>query len=139
MNKLLVGILLLVASSAYAGPLDIFYDAPGSFWGRIDASPDADNNVTHTQFNVEQGLRFEHLKWLTWYGAFTWWQDVSVAKNGYAAAGVKNTTWIPHFTVGIEEEWVIISEPPASTNQHYVVGYISASVDWNALAPFYNK
>lgn len=129
--KTWIAILLILSSgSVWASPLDIIYDAPGSFWGRADASPDSSSDLTHTQFQIEQGFRLDHMKWLTWYGAFNWWQQVSVSKSGYWAAGVKNTTWIPHFTIGVEEEGYVISQPP-TTDNHILVGYISASLDWN--------
>ena len=130
MKYLTLLLALSITAPVLASPLDLIYDAPGNFWGRVDASPTSSDNVTHTQFNIEQGWRFKHVQWLTFYGAFTWWQQVAVAKSGYWSAGVKNTTWIPHFIIGIEEEQYVISEPSvAATN--IVVGYVSTSYDWN--------
>lgn len=137
MKRLVLAILLLSVSSTYAGPLDLIYDAPGSFWGRVDASPNSSTDLTHTQFQLEQGFRFEHLTWLTWYGAFTWWQQVDVSQSGYWSAGVKNTTWIPHITIGIEEQGYVISEPTPVVDSTIIVGYISASLDWNLMRKKY--
>ena len=129
MKKFLL--LLLVTGSAYAGPLDVIFDAPGSVWGRFDTSI-SPSDYTHTQGNIEQGVRFDHLTWLTWYGGFTWWQEVNTAKVGYWQVGVKNTTWIPNWIFGVEEQSYVIAEPILPNGgQHFVVAYVSASYDWN--------
>lgn len=128
----LAATLLAVAGIAYAGPLDVIFDMPGSVWGRVDSSVDPWGQLTHTQGNIEQGIRFYDVRWLTFYGGFTWWQEVNSSKVGYWQAGVKNTTWIPNFIVGIEEEDYVVQSPTlASGGQHYVVAYVSTSYDWN--------
>lgn len=124
--------LLLVAGSVYAGPLDLIFDAPGSLWGRADSSVDPFNQLTHTEASLEQGIRFYNVRWLTFYGGFTWWAENSSEKVGYWQAGVKNTTWIPHWILGIEEQDYVIQQPTFSTGgQHYIVAYVSTSYDWN--------
>lgn len=130
MKKLLL-LLLLGSSAAYASPLDLIYDAPGELWGRADASPDATGGLTHTQGNIEQGFRFQNMLFLTFYGGFTWWSQVGVSKSGYWSAGVKNTTLLRHWTIGIEEEGYVVSQPAQPADQHIIVGYISTSYDWN--------
>lgn len=130
MKKLLL-LLLLSSGAAYASPLDLIYDAPGSVWGRVDASINPWGDLTHTQANIEQGIRFQNMLWITFYGGFTWWDQLGVSKSGYWSAGVKNTTLMRHLTIGIEEEDYVISVPSQPVDQHLVVGYISYSTDWN--------
>jgi hypothetical protein len=134
MKKLLIAALLLASTvPAYAGPLDLIFDAPGNFWGRVEGSVNPWGNNNHTQAMVEQGIRFDHLTWLTFYGGFTWWQDVETSRIGYWQAGVKNTTWVPNWIFGIEEEDYVVQQPVLAnqTGQHFVVAYVSASYDWN--------
>lgn len=129
---LLIFSLLLAGRAASAGPLDLIFDAPGNVWGRVDGSVDPAGQLTHTQANIEQGIRFYDVRWLTFYGGFTWWQEVNSSKVGYWQAGVKNTTWIPNWIVGIEEEDYVVQSPAlASGGQHYIVAYVSTSYDWN--------
>lgn len=124
--------LLVVAGAAYAGPLDLIFDAPGNLWGRVDSSVAPYGQLTHTQANIEQGIRFYDVRWLTFYGGFTWWQEVSSSKVGYWQAGIKNTTWVPNWIFGIEEEDYVVADPAlASGGQHYVVAYVSTSYSWN--------
>lgn len=132
MKKFLLATLLLSAVSAHASPLDLIYDLPGSFWGRIDTSPSTEEHLTHVQFQVEQGLRFQHVKWLTFYASYTGYQqqqDSFTAKSNYYSYGVKNTTWIPHLTLGVEEQNYIMST--SVLEYHELVAYASAYFDWN--------
>jgi len=132
MKRLLLTLsLLLVAGSVYAGPLDLIFDAPGDVWGRFDASVNP-SNYNHAQGNIEQGIRFDHLTWLTFYGGFTYWQEFSTAKVGYWQAGVKNTTWLENWIFGIEEQDYVIADPVLPQGeQHFVVAYVSTSYSWN--------
>lgn len=124
--------LLLVAGSVYAGPLDLIFDAPGNFWGRADDSVAPLDSLIHTQASVEQGIRFYDMRWITFYGGFTWWQEVNTAEVGYWQAGIKNTTWIPNWNIGIEEQDYIVQTPTlASGGQHYIVAYVSTNYSWN--------
>lgn len=124
--------LLLVTGSVYAGPLDLIFDAPGNVWGRVDSSVAPWGQLTHTQGNIEQGIRFYDARWITFYGGFTYWQEVNSSKVGYWQGGLKNTTWISNWIVGIEEEDYVIQNPSlASGGQHYVVAYVSTSYSWN--------
>ena len=118
--------------TAYAGPLDLIFDAPGNVCGRIDNSIEPYGQLTHTQASIEQGIRFYNVRWLTFYGGFTWWQEVNSSEVGYWQAGVKNTTWVPNWIFGIEEEDYVVQNPVlANGGQHFIVAYVSASYDWN--------
>jgi hypothetical protein len=127
MNRWLLS-LTLISSLVSASPLDVIYDAPGSLWGKVDGSP-TNGAADHVQFNAEQGIRFEHVTWLTWYASMNWWEDVGTSKSNYWAYGVKNTTWIPNLTLGIEEENYIFSNPVIVNNA--LVGYVALNLDWN--------
>jgi hypothetical protein len=119
---------ILCASLLHASPLDLIYDAPGEFWGKLDSSAN-NSDANHAQFNIEQGIRFVHLKWLTWYVGMTGWEQVGITRSNYWAYGVKNTTWISHCTFGMEEQNYVFSTPPAATNA--LVGYAALNLDWN--------
>lgn len=134
MRKSLGLLLLLVAGPVFAGPLDIVYDLPGSFWGRANASPETTPSVFSASFQAEQGIRFEHMKWVTFYANFTYWETASVAESNYYSYGIKNTTWLAPFTIGFERQNYIWSNPmPDQVGQpdHLWVGYISIYKDWN--------
>lgn len=126
--KLLLTTLFLLQGVAVASPLDLIQSAPGSFWGKADASP-TNGAADHIQFEAQQGIVFQHLTWLTWYMGMTWWEDIGTSKSNYWAYGVKNDTWIPHLTLGIEEQNYIFSNPVIVNNA--LVGYVALNLDWN--------
>ena len=129
MKKLLMLLFLALSSSPlWASPLDVIESIPGSFWGKIDGSPN-NGAADHIQFEVQQGIKFQHLTWLTWYTGMTWWQDIGTSKSNYWSYGVKNDTLIPHLTLGIEEENYVFSNPVVVNNA--LVGYVALNLDWN--------
>jgi hypothetical protein len=132
MNKfkllLTAALPLLLVGVALASPLDLIYDAPGNFWGKIDGSP-TNGAADHVQFEAQQGIRFEHLTWLTWYTGMNWWEQVGTSRSNFWSYGVKNTTWIPNLTLGIEEQNYVYSNPVIVNNA--LVGYVALNLDWN--------
>jgi hypothetical protein len=123
-------LLVSTAGVLFASPLDIIYDAPGNFWGKYDGSPTASDHITHAQFQFEQGIRFEHMKWVEAYVSFDWWQQTGVSTYNYWAYGVKNTTWFKPFVVGVEQENYVFNNPAVTDNTAFV-GFISTNIDWN--------
>jgi hypothetical protein len=121
-------LLVFPIGVSFASPLDLIYDAPGSLWAKADASVNS-SDANHVQFEALQGVRFDHLTWLTWYVSMNWWEQIGISKTNYWAYGVKNDTFIPHLTFGLEEENYVFSTQPAPINA--LVGYASCNFDWN--------
>ena len=124
MKKILI--FLLISSPLFAGPLDIL-DMKGSMDGRFDKVSNADN--FNMSMDITQGVRFQGAPWVEPYLSFSKYQQLNIANTENMSMGLRNKTFIPPFTFGIE--YRNIMEPADQIDPHMWVGYISVYKDWD--------
>lgn len=124
MKKLFL--ILLISSPLFAGPLDIL-DMKGNMDGRFDRVSTQDN--FNMSMDITQGVRFVGAPWIEPYLSFSKFQQIDVANIENMSMGVRNKTFIPPLTFGLE--YRNIMEPADEPISHMWVGYISVYKEWD--------
>jgi hypothetical protein len=127
MNKLIF-LFLLVPSISLASPLDIL-DANGNFDGRFGRNSSEEGDTSEISFDMTQGVRLVGAPWIEPYLGFSKYQQLDVVNTEWLSMGIRNKTFLPPFTFGLEYRSVV--EPIDSPNPHIIVGYVSAYKEWN--------
>ena len=123
-------ILCLLSSTCFASPLDIL-DAKGNFDGRFGRTSSAENISSEISFDVSQGIRFVGAPWVEPYIGFTKYQQFDANNIEWLSFGIKNKTFLPPFTFGVEYRNIV--EPLDTAPSNLTVGYISIYKDWNLI------
>lgn len=119
-------ILLLISSPLFAGPLDIL-DMKGNMDGRFERV--SSQNNFNMSMDITQGVRFQGAPWIEPYLSFSKYQQLDVANIENMAMGIRNKTFIPPITFGLEYRNVM--EPADEITPHMWVGYISVYKEWD--------
>lgn len=121
-------LIILVTGTCFAGPLDIL-DASGNFDGRFGHTSSSDASSSEISFDMSQGVRFSGAPWIEPYIGFTKYQQLNIANTEWISMGLKNKSFLPPFTFGIEYRNII--EPSDSPSSNLTVAYVSVYKDWN--------
>lgn len=124
--KKLLALLFLVSSPLFVGPLDIL-DMRGYLDGRFDKASNVDN--FNMSMDISQGVRFVGAPWIEPYLSFSKFQQIDVANIENMSMGLRNKTFIPPLTFGIE--YRNIMEPAEEPTSHMWVGYVSVYKEWD--------
>lgn len=119
-------VLLLISSPLFAGSLDIL-DMKGNMDGRFERVSTQDNY--NMSMDITQGVRFVGAPWIEPYLSFTKYQQIDIANTENMAMGIRNKTFIPPLTFGLEYRNMM--EPADEVYPHMWVGYISVYKEWD--------
>lgn len=131
--KLLLALMFL-SSVAYAGPLDLL-DARGNVTARVgqeyfQADGSLYNNIILV---VDQGIRFQGAPWIEPYVGYNKAQATYIVGSGNTESlwgGIRNTTFLPNVTVGLEYRSTIVPDNPSIKS---MVGYVQLHKGWDLL------
>lgn len=123
-------ILLFLTSTCFAGPLDIL-DAGGNLDGRFGRTSSAESTNSEISLEVSQGIRFVGAPWIEPYIGFTKYEQFDASNTEWVSFGVKNKTFLPPFTFGIEYRSMLAYAE--STPSNFTVAYVSVYKEWNLI------